>query len=230
MSCFRFGVPFRSFFFFLISLFVCCPEISLVLVSLYVPDDVYVHKSNRGKWKRRVEKKQREQHNVKHINISEWMQNLISSRRWIKNRRRRRIRKWNVDIKVVCLRIVDADDAYLFISNFEHKSNYAAFTQNVHIAHKSCSWHNYVWTTFHLFRNGQYSYFLSFRRSPHRIWFGVYVRCNLQLAQIGRHFPIFFFICNALHCDQGKRLKVINKIACDCAPISIFFRSFCLIS
>lgn len=36
----------------------------------------------------------------------------------------------------------DADDAYLFISNFEHKSN------SVHIhelcAHKSCSWHNYV--------------------------------------------------------------------------------------
>lgn len=48
--------------------------------------------------------------------------------------------------------------------------------------------------------------------------------CDLQLAQIGRHSPISFFICTALHCDQGERFQIKNKIACVCAPISIFFR------
>lgn len=66
----------------------------------------------------------------------------------------------------------------------------------MHIAHKSCSWHNSVWTTFHLFRNRQSCSFIVHRFviacSSVRNWklFSIFFTPFLSMLPSARCFAI----------------------------------------
>lgn len=100
---------------FLVVIF-CCPEISLVFV--FRMQTVCVHESNwaKSKWTKnelfRVQSKY-----------------LMGSCDWIKTDTHNSVLVFACMCVSVYVWICDADDAYLFISNFEHKSNFAAFTK-----------------------------------------------------------------------------------------------------